>query len=48
MAAAIANLWAQRIIDPDSDKTYNDVPAKLKEEVAQILEDSGHADLITE
>lgn len=46
MAAAIANLWAQRIID--DNKTYDDVPAKLKEEVAQILEDSGHADLITE
>lgn len=48
MAAAIANLWAQRIINPDNGKTYDDVPAKLKEEVAQILEDSGHADLITE
>lgn len=48
MAAAIANLWAQRIINPDSDKTYDDVPTKLREEVAQILEDSGHADLITE
>ena len=46
MAAAIANLWAQRIID--GNKIYDDVPAKLKEEVAQILEDSGHADLITE
>lgn len=44
--SAIANLWAQRIIS--DDKSYDDVPAKLKEEVAQILEDSGYEDLITE
>lgn len=44
--SAIANLWAQRIIN--DDKAYDDVPAKLKDEVADILEESGHADLITE
>lgn len=44
--SAIASLWVQRIIN--DDKTYDDVPAKLKDEVADILEESGHADLITE
>lgn len=44
--SAIASLWAQRIIN--DNKTYDDVPAKLKDEVADILEESGHADLITE
>ncbi|MCM1269377.1 MAG: hypothetical protein NC247_01960 [Ruminococcus flavefaciens] len=44
--AAVANLWAQRIIN--EDKTYAQVPAGLKDEVAKILEDSGHEDLITE
>ena len=44
--SAIANLWAQRIIS--DDKAYADVPAKLKKEVADILKNSGHEDLITE
>lgn len=44
--AAVANLWAQRIIN--GDKTYDQVPPKLKDEVADILENSGHEDLITE
>lgn len=46
MASAIANLWAQRIMS--GDKSYDEVPAKLKDDVAQILKDSGHEDLITE
>ncbi len=46
MTSAIANLWAQRIIS--DDKSYDEVPAKLRDDVAQILEDTGHADLITE
>lgn len=44
--AAVANLWAQRIIN--GDKTYDQVPAGLKNDVADILENSGHEDLITE
>lgn len=42
----MAMLWAQKIIL--SKKTYADVPAKLKEQVAEILIESGLEELITE
>lgn len=41
----ISYLWADKIIA--GDRTYSEVPAKLKTEVAQILTEQGHADLIT-
>lgn len=40
----IAKLWADKIIA--GEKTYREVPAKLKEAVKQILIDSGHGDLV--
>lgn len=39
----ISELWADRIIA--GSKTYAEVPAQLKEEVATALEKSGHGDL---
>lgn len=39
----IAKLWANRIIA--GSKLYKDVPAKLKEQVKEILVEMGHADL---
>ena len=42
----MAMLWAQKIIL--GKKTYADVPAKLKEQVAEILRESGLEELITE
>ena len=42
----IAKLWTDRIIA--GDKTFAQVPAKLKEQVRQLLIDSGHEDLIIE
>ena len=42
----MAMLWAQKIIL--GKKTYADVPAKLKEQVAEILIESGLEELITE
>jgi len=42
----IAQLWANQIIA--GDKTYKQVPAKLKEAVKQILISTGHGDLVIE
>ena len=42
----MAMLWAQQIML--SKKTYAQVPAKLKEQVAELLRDSGVEHLITE
>lgn len=42
----IAQLWADKIIA--GDKTFRQVPAKLKDAVRQILIDTGHEDLIIE
>ena len=39
----IAKIWAKNIIE--GNKTFNDVPAKLKDEVKQILIDLDCADL---
>lgn len=42
----MAMLWAQQIML--GKKTFEQVPAKLKEQVKEILIDSGCEDLITE
>lgn len=42
----IAMLWAQRIMC--GKKTYSDVPRLLKEQVKEILIESGVEELITE
>ena len=42
----MAMLWAQQIML--GKKTYAQVPAKLKEQVAELLRDSGVENLITE
>jgi len=42
----IAMLWAQKIMY--GKKSYADVPVKLKEQVAEVLIESGCEDLITE
>lgn len=42
----MAMLWAQQIML--GKKTYNQVPKLLKEQVKEILIDSGCEDLITE
>ena len=42
----MAMLWCQQIIL--GKKTFAQVPAKLKEQVRQLLIDSGCEDLITE
>lgn len=42
----IAMLWAQRIMN--GKKTYNDVPRLLKEQVKEILVESGVEFLVTE
>lgn len=42
----IAMLWAQRIMY--GKKTYNDVPRLFKEQVKEILIESGVEELITE
>lgn len=42
----IAMLWCQRIMC--GKKTYNDVPRLLKEQVKELLIESGCEDLITE
>lgn len=42
----MAMLWAQQIML--GKKTYAQVPAKLKEQVAELLRDSGVEHLITE
>lgn len=42
----IAMLWTQRILN--GKKTYADVPRLLKEQVKELLIESGCEDLITE
>ena len=42
----MAMLWCQQIIL--GKKTYKQVPAKLKDQVAELLRDSGCEDLIEE
>ena len=42
--STVAKLWANRIIA--GLKKYEDVPAKLKDEVKEILIELGHAELI--
>ena len=42
----MAMLWCQQIIL--GKKTFAQVPAKLKEQVAELLRDSGCEELITE
>lgn len=42
----IAMLWCQQIML--GKKTYKEVPVKLKDQVAELLRDSGCEDLITE
>lgn len=42
----MAMLWAQQIML--SKKTYDQVPALLKEQVKEILIDSGMAELVVE
>lgn len=42
----VAMLWAQRIMN--GKKTYNDVPRLLKEQVKEILIESGVEFLVTE
>lgn len=42
----ISYLWATKIVE--GSRTYAEVPSKLKAEVAQILTEQGHEDLIVE
>lgn len=44
----MALLWAQQIINERPGYTYDRVPKRLKEQVKQILIDSGCEDLVTE
>lgn len=46
MVEMMAMLWTQQIIL--GKKTYAQCPAKLKEQVAELLRDSGMEELITE
>lgn len=41
---AIADMWADRIIS--GDKTYKDVPPKLKDAVAESLKNKGKPEFI--
>ena len=41
---AISQLWTNRIIS--GDKSYDQVPPKLKDEVAECLKNVGHEELI--
>lgn len=43
---ALARLYAEAIID--GDRTYSSVPHKLKTKVAQVLEEKGYSELVTE
>lgn len=45
MARSISILWADKIIA--GDRTYSDVPAQLKDEVAEVLKEKGYKKLIT-
>lgn len=40
----IAELWSNRVIE--GKRTYEEVPAKLKDEVAKILTEQGYSHLI--
>lgn len=42
----MAMLWAQKILL--GKKTFADVPRLLKAQVAEILEESGYGELVTE
>ena len=42
----MAMLWAQQIML--GKKTFAQVPVKLKEQVRELLEDSGCSELVTE
>lgn len=42
----IAMLWTQRILN--GKKTYDQVPRLLKEQVKELLIESGYEDLVTE
>ena len=44
----MALLWAQQIINERPGYTYDRVPKRLKEQVKQILIDSGCEELVTE
>ena len=46
--AMMAMLWAQQIMPPKKMRTYSQVPRLLKEQVAEILRNSGYEDLIIE
>lgn len=42
----IAKMWAQQI--KDRKRLYKDVPPQLREQVAELLRDSGCEEMITE
>ena len=42
----IAKLWAKKIIA--GEKTFAEVPARLKSQVKELLIEAGRSDLITE
>lgn len=42
----VAILWANQILI--GKKSYSDVPARLKEQVKELLTDAGKEDLVTE
>ena len=46
VSEVIARLWAEQIVA--GKKTYREVPAKLKNQVADILREMGREDLIIE
>lgn len=42
----VAMLWVNQILI--GKKSYSDVPARLKEQVKELLTDAGKEDLVTE
>ena len=40
--SAVATLWANKVMSHKSDKTFEDVPARLKDEVKEILIERGY------
>ena len=40
--SAVATLWANKVMSPKSDKTLEDVPARLKDEDKEILIERGY------
>ena len=46
VSEVVAKLWADKIVA--GEKTYSQVPAKLKDQVADILREMGREDLIIE